>query len=77
MAACSQGGLGLVIVRLEHDDPCLVRQPMPEPLGLACNPLRLVRFQSARENLLDEVAPQAALHLGGRPFLGQLERENR
>ena len=50
---------------------------MPEPLGLACNPLRLVRFQSARENLLDEVAPQAALHLGGRPFLGQLERENR
>ena len=49
---------------------------MTQALGLAGDPFRLFRLEPTGQDLLHEVAAQAALHLRGGPLLGQLQRED-
>ena len=70
-------GLRLRVIGLDHNDPGPARQPVPEPLGLPGQPLSLGVVETAGEQLLHEVAAQAALHLGRCALLGELQREDR
>ena len=49
---------------------------MTQSLGLAGDPLRLLRLEPACQYFLDQVAAQAALDLRGGALLGQLQRED-
>ncbi len=77
LAARREGGLGLVIVRLEDHDPRSLWKPVPEALSLARHALGLVGLEPAGEHLLDQVAAEPALDLRRRPLLRKLDGEHR